>query len=100
MYGTFQSNRLLRISKNKNPTTKKVFHKKVWFTGVVQIHMETLLDQLIKSKNDTKLERYAIKIKLRRDPTSEKSDLYKFKIALFDKRRTRGVLGVCSKTSK
>ena len=39
---------------------------------------------LIKSKNDTKVGKYFVKNKLCRDPTSEKSDLYEFKIALFD----------------
>ena len=31
-----------------------------------------------------KAEKYCVKIKLRRNPTSEKSDLYEFKMALFD----------------
>ena len=37
-----------------------------------------------KSKNYMKAERDCVKIKLRRDPTSEKSDLYEFKMDLFD----------------
>ena len=39
---------------------------------------------LIKSKNDAKSDKDSVKIKLRRDPTSEKSDLYKFKMDLFN----------------
>ena len=41
-------------------------------------------DSFNKSKNDTKVEKYCVEIKLRRDPTSEKSDLYEFKMDLFD----------------
>ena len=36
-----------------------------------------------KSNNYDKLDKYFVKIKLRRYPTSEKSDLYEFKMALF-----------------
>ena len=39
---------------------------------------------LIKSKNDEKSEKYCVKIKFHRDPTSAKSDLCEFKMALFD----------------
>ena len=39
---------------------------------------------LIKSRNDDKSGKYFVKIKLRRGPTSEKLDLYEFKMALFD----------------
>ena len=39
---------------------------------------------LIKSKNYEKPDKYCVKIKLRRDTTSQKSDLYEFKMALFD----------------
>ena len=41
---------------------------------------------LIKSKNEDKPDKYCVKTKLRRDQTSDKSDLYKFKIVLFDDR--------------
>ena len=37
-----------------------------------------------KSKNDDKSDKYFVNIKLRRDPESEKLDLYEFKMALFD----------------
>ena len=39
-----------------------------------------------------KAERDCVKIKLRRDPTSEKSDLYEFKMALFDNGETEEFL--------
>ena len=44
--------------------------------------METPPTPLIKSKHDDKLEKYFVNIQLRRYPTSEKSDLYEFKIAV------------------
>ena len=39
---------------------------------------------LIKIKNNDKSDKYFVKIKLRTDPTSGKSDLYEFKMTLFD----------------
>ena len=39
---------------------------------------------LIKSNNNAKLEKDCVKIKLGRDPMSEKLDLYELKMALFD----------------
>ena len=45
--------------------------------------MYTPLIPLIKSNNDDKLDKYCVKIKLRRYPTSEKSYLYECKMALF-----------------
>ena len=39
---------------------------------------------MIKKKNDDKPDKYFAKFKLRKDPTSEKFDLYEFKMALFD----------------
>ena len=46
--------------------------------------METPLITLIESKNDAKLEKDCVKIKLRRDITSGKPDLYELKMALFE----------------
>ena len=45
--------------------------------------MEPAPIPLITSKNDEKLDNDCVKIELRRDPTSEKLDLYQFKMALF-----------------
>ena len=39
---------------------------------------------LVKENHDDKSGKYFVKIKLRRDPTSSTSDLYEFKISLFD----------------
>ena len=42
---------------------------------------EAPLIPLIKGKNDDKSDKYFVKIKLRRDSTSEKLDFYELKIA-------------------
>ena len=62
---------------------KNVSHKNIWHTRAVQIRMYTLPTPLIKSENFFKAEKYCVKIKLHRYPTSEKSDMHKFKISLF-----------------
>ena len=46
--------------------------------------MDSLPIPLIKIENDTKLEKGCVKNKFKRDPTSENSDKYEFKMALFD----------------
>ena len=71
------------MQSKKKPTIRNVSDKKIWRTGAVQIHLGTPQIPLSKSKNDLKAENYRVKIKLRRDPTSEKSYMYEFKIALF-----------------
>ena len=48
------------------------------------MHVEPPLIPLTKSKNDEKLDKDGVKIKLCRDPTSQNSDLYEFKVDLFD----------------
>ena len=48
------------------------------------MNVEPTQIQLIQSKNDDKYDRYFINIKLRRDPTSEKLNLYELKMAFFD----------------
>ena len=70
--------------KRKPPKIKSALNNKIWHTGAAQIHVEPHPIPLIKSKNDTKAKKYCVKIKLRRDNTSEKSDLYEFKMALFN----------------
>ena len=62
----------------------KVSHKNKWNSVTVQVHVEPPLIQLIKSKNDEKLNEYSVKIKLRRYTRSENSELYEFKMTLFD----------------
>ena len=39
---------------------------------------------LIKETHDGKSDKYFVKLKLRRYPTSSRSDLYEFKMSLFD----------------
>ena len=63
---------------------KNVLHRKKWNVLVVEHHMELPPIPLIKSKHDDKLDKDFVKLKLRRDPTPEKSDLYEFKMALFN----------------
>ena len=65
-------------------TMKKVSHKNKWNMGVVQLHVEPQTTPLIKSKHNDDMEKYFLKLKLRRYPMSEKSDLYEFKMAFFD----------------
>ena len=48
------------------------------------MHVEPPLIPLVKIMNKYKLEKYFVKIKFRRDPMSQKSDLYKLKMDLFD----------------
>ena len=63
---------------------KSVFHKKKWNSDTVQVHVYPPLIPIIKSKNGDKSDKHCVKIKLRRDPTLQKLNLYKFKIDLFD----------------
>ena len=63
---------------------KNVPHNKNWNAGSVQVHVGPPPIAPIKSKNDNKSDKYFVMIKLRRDPTSEKLDLYEFKMDLFD----------------
>ena len=55
---------------------RKVFHRNIWYTYAVQIHVDPPPIQLNKSENDAKSEKDSVKNKLHRDPTSEKSDIY------------------------
>ena len=61
-----------------------VSHKRKWNWGTVQVHVEPPLIPLIKINNDEKLDKDFVKIELRGDINSEKSNLYKLKITLFD----------------
>ena len=61
-----------------------VSHKKTWNAGVTQVQVEPPLTPLIKIKHDGKSDKDFIKPKLRRYPTSKNSDLYEFKMAVFE----------------
>ena len=62
---------------------KNVSHKKIWRTGAVKVRVEPPPIPLNKSKNNAKSFKDCVKFVFRRDPTSEKSDLYEFETALF-----------------
>ena len=55
---------------------KKIPHKNIWHTGAVQIHVDPPPIHSIKSKNDFKLEKDCVKIKLRRYLMLEKFGMY------------------------
>ena len=61
----------------------KVSHNNIWRTGAVQIYVEPPPIPLIKSRIGLKTERDYVKIRLRRNPTSENLDIHEFKIAFF-----------------
>ena len=63
-----------------------VLYKKNCNRGALQIHIESPLILFIKIKNDTKLDKYCVKIKFIRDNTAERLDIYEFKMSLFDNR--------------
>ena len=63
---------------------ENVSHNKTWKTGEVQVQVDPPPIPMIKSKHDDKSYNDFVKLKLRSDPTSEKSELYEFKMALFD----------------
>ena len=46
-------------------------------------HVEPPPITIIKETHDGKSEKYFVKLKLRRDPASSTSDIYKFKMSLF-----------------
>ena len=63
---------------------KNVLHKKGWNPGTKPAHVELLLPLLMKETYNSNPDEYFVKLKLRRDPTSSMSDLYEFKMSLFD----------------
>ena len=63
---------------------KNVSHKKTLNAGVAQVHMEPPPFPMIRSKHNHKLDKDFIKLKLSRDLMSDKSNLYAFKMVLFN----------------
>ena len=51
---------------------------------MTQMHVEPSPISLIKSKHNNTSDKDIVKLKVRGDPTSSLSDLYEFKLALFD----------------
>ena len=68
----------------QNTKTKNVSSKKGWMTGMNHPHVEPPPIPLIQETHDGKSDKYFVKLKLCRDPTSSTSDPYEFKMALFD----------------
>ena len=69
-----------------------VSQKKNWNLGLTQVHVELPPVPLIKFKSDGKSDKYFVKLKLFMDPTSGTSDLYEFKMSLFDNGNTEEFL--------
>ena len=65
-------------------TMENVSHQKKWNTGVVQLHVDPPQITLIKNQHDDFSDKDFVKIKFCRYFTSEKLDLYGFKMALLD----------------
>ena len=71
---------------------KNVSSKKGWITGITQPQVEHPLIPLIKDNHGGKSDKYFVKLKLHRYPTSSMLDLYQFKMSLFDNGKPEGFL--------
>ena len=76
MYDTLQIN--LQKTKIKNVSSKKG-----WMTGMTHPHIDPPPIPITKETHDGKSDKYFVKLKLSRYPTSSTSDLYDFKMSLF-----------------
>ena len=65
-------------------TMKNVSNKNTWNLGMMQDHVKPPPIPPIKRNNYDKSDKYFVKLKLSRDPTSAMLDLYEFKMDLFD----------------
>ena len=63
---------------------KNVLHNKGWNSGTNPAHVEPPPITLVKETYNVKSDEYFIKLKVCRDTTSSTSDLYEFKMSLFD----------------
>ena len=63
---------------------KNLSSKERWMTGMTHPQVEPPPIPLIKEKHDGKSDKYFVKLKLHRDPTLPTSDLYEFKMYLFE----------------
>ena len=63
---------------------KNVSHDKGWNSGMTQEHLEPLSIPLIKGTYYGKSEKYFINLKFHKYPTSITSDLYEFRVFLFE----------------
>ena len=80
---TLQRHHLLRLNINKKIIMNNISCKNIKRSVTVQIHVETPPISLIKNNFDLKMDRYHVRIKLRRKPMQEKSYMYEFKMDLF-----------------
>ena len=67
---------------------QNVFHKKGWKSGTNPEHVEPLPVPLIKATYNIKSDKDFVKLKLCRDPMFSTSDLYEFRMYLFDRGKT------------
>ena len=70
-------------------TMRNISHKKNWNQKTVEVHVEPSPIPPIKSRNYKISDKYCVEIKLHQDLTSQKLDLYEFKMALFDKGKAK-----------
>ena len=63
--------------------------------GVNHPYVEPPPLALIQETYDDKSDKYIVKIKLRRDPTSSMSELYDFKMSLFENGEQQGFYCLC-----
>ena len=63
---------------------KNFSHKNSFNSGILQVHVEPLSIPLIKGEYYGKSDKDSVQLKFRRDPTSSTSDLYEFKMYLFE----------------
>ena len=62
---------------------------------MTQAHVEPLQIILIKETYNGKSDKYFVKLKLCRDPKSITSDLYEFRMSLFDNGKPEEFFGLC-----
>ena len=79
-----QRNRLGEDERNKKSTMKNVYHKKLWKSGMTQAHLEYTPIPLINGKYNGKSDKYFVNLEFCRDPTYSTSDLYEFRMSLFE----------------
>ena len=69
---------------NKNATMNHVYHNKGWNFGMTQAHVEHQPIPWIKITYNGKLDKYFVKLKLCRYPTSSTLELFEFRMSFFD----------------
>ena len=80
-----QSNCLVKTKQNEQVDHEERFTQENFNTGTVKVHVEPPQIPLIKMINNENSDKYFVNIKLCKDQTSAKLDLYEFRTILFDK---------------